>query len=221
MIKTLVPALMAITFGSQVVAAPFSADDAMASSEFSSSYVAVNTINGTGLSSNTAIGEAHANYAQGNHWTTARNTDPLQAWITWSFLNVADIGGIYIWNHRSNVIASNSEYEPTLFDLEFFDNSAASLVKYTDVALQPDTPTAQAFSLPAVLSGVKSVTFSVKQTQGSQSYTGLAEVAFDDAVLPNATQLAPTPSPVPLPTGLPVLASALVLTGAVFRRRKG
>lgn len=198
-------------------ATPFSADAATASSFFNGSYDPGNTIDGSGLSANTAVTEAHANYAANNHWTTAAGTDPLEAWITWSFTTGVDLGGIYIWTHRSNIIASNPGYDPTLFDLEVFDFGGTSLAVFDDVALTPDTAFAQAFSFGTVFANVGSVTFSVEAVQSSPSYTGLAEVAFDDGLIASATQL----NAVPLPAGLPLLAGALAGLVGCRRLRRG
>lgn len=200
----------------QASAVTLSADTATASSEFSSGYLAVNTINGTGLSSNTAVGEAHADYAFGNHWTTAQGTDPLDAWISWGFNSGQDVGGIYIWNHRSNVISSNGGYEPILFDLEIFDSSNASLALFDDVALGANTAFAQAFNFGQVFSDVTLITFRVEAVESSPSYTGLAEVAFDTAAIAGGTALT---APVPLPGGMAMLGGALGLV-AVWRWRK-
>lgn len=180
--------------------------------------MAENTINGTGLISNTTIGEDHAVYAYGNHWTTAGGTNPLDASITWGFNVGVSLGGIYIWNHQSSPgHANNSGYEPTLFDLEIFDTGGTSLAFFNDVVLAPDSASAQPFSFTQVFNNVGSVRFDVEAVQSSPNYTGLAEVAFDDALIAGV----PTIGTVPLPGSLPLLAGGLVLTGVILRRRTG
>ena len=194
-------------------AAVIKPDTAVASSVFSGGYVADNTINGTGLTG-TGINpaEAHADYAFGNHWTTANGTDPVDAFITWGFNVGQTLGGIYIWNHRSNDPghASNPGYEPTLFDLTV-THFGGSLV-LNDVSIAPDTATAQGFGFGSVLTGVTSVRFDVEAVQSSPTFTGLAEVAFETTGILN--------TPVPLPAGLPLFGTGLALLGFVGWRRK-
>ncbi|WP_424975260.1 VPLPA-CTERM sorting domain-containing protein [Dinoroseobacter sp. S124A] len=202
-------------------AATFSATGASASSEFSLQYVAENTIDGSGLSAPGDPGASHADYAVNNHWTTARNTVAEDASIEWSFAGPSDLGGIYIWNHRSNVISSNDGYEPVLFDLTLL-NGTTVIESFDDVALSPDTDKAQAFTFDAVVSNVTSVLFEVEAVQSSNNYTGLAEVLFDDALIAGATLLsnAPSPTPVPLPAGGLLLLSGVAGIAAMRRKRR-
>lgn len=206
-------------------AATFSPTGATASSQFSGAYDPGNTIDGSGLGgpgfAPTAI---HATYQANNHWTTT-GADPLDQWIRWSFSAPVDVGGLWIWNHRSDTIASNSVYEPTRFSLTFYGAANAVLASFTDIALLPQpifgTPgAAQAFTLGAVLGGVESVRFDVDGkdpvTNGTAEYTGLAEVLFSDQLIANASDLAPVPLPA---SGLLLFAA---LGGiAASRRRPG
>jgi len=165
--------------------------------------------------------DIHANYAFGNHWTTATGTDPLDASITWSFTSATTIAGLYIWNHLSNSIASNAGYDVTLFDLTFLDASNSILKAFDDVAMTPNTAGAsEAFTLANPLSGVFGVRFDVEAVDGSPNFTGLAEVLFSDAVIAGAVELEPAPmSPVPLPAGLPLLLAGLGALGIARRIR--
>ncbi len=182
-------------------------DTASASSAFSGSYVPQNTINGSGLPAGFTPADAHANYGGGNHWTTS-GAAPTDQFITWGFDAPVTLGGIHIWNHRSNVIAANPGYEPVLFDLTLFDSASNVLLYWDDVALLPDTAVAQTFGFGGLIANVSSVRFDVEATQSSTSYTGLAEVAFST-------------SAVPVPGAAWLLGSALAGVILVTRRRHG
>lgn len=165
------------------------------SSQFNATtFAATNTINGSGLPAGPIDpGDAHADYATGNHWTTAFEPFPtaLDTFINWGFDAPTDLGGIYVWNHRSNVISDNSGYEPTLFDLRLFDASNNLLLFLDDVALAPDTAVAQAFGFGSIVAGVSRVRFDVEALQEpSTNFTGLAEVAFETS---NDLNLVPEP----------------------------
>ncbi|WP_425404944.1 PEP-CTERM sorting domain-containing protein [Hwanghaeella sp.] len=180
------------------------------SSEFNASFAAENTINGSGLTSNPRDpSEAHANYAGGNHWTTAAGTNPLDAFITWGFDSPTDLFGMYVWNHRSNIISANTGYEPTLFTLELFDGSNNSLLTLTNVSLLPDVATGQTIDFGGLVAGVSSIRFDVDAVQSSPDFTGLAEVAFETSPI----------TAVPVPAALPLLLTGLV--GLSFLRRRG
>jgi hypothetical protein len=188
-------------------AAIITPDTATASSQFNANFAAVNTINGSGLTAPITPSSVHANYANGNHWTTD-GSNPTDEFIDWGFNTPQTIGTIYIWNHRSNSIAANSGYEPTLFDLILFDASNTVLLTLNNVALLPDVATAQTISF-ALTNNVSRVRFDVEQTQSSTNYTGLAEVRFD------TTSVA---SQVPEPATVSLIAAGLGLA-CVARRR--
>lgn len=156
------------------------ANTATASSSFSANYVPTNTINGSGLNSQGCPGGEHAAYTVGNHWTTANGTNPIGQFITWGFNTPQTLSGVHIWNHQSSAgHAANPFYDVTLFDLEVRDSANAVIYFVTNQPMLPDTATSQYFGFESVLSDVKSVKFTVKQTQGSTTYTGLAEVLFE------------------------------------------
>ncbi|MBY0307125.1 MAG: hypothetical protein K2Q09_00140 [Phycisphaerales bacterium] len=165
---------------------------ATASSEFSASYSINNTINGSGLPAGFDLNDAHANYVAGNHWTTQSGRTVGES-ATFTFNQAQALGAFYLWNHRSNGVASNSFYEPVLFDLELFDGpggTGASLLLLTNVAAQPNVATGQAFVFNAT-AGVRSARFTVRATENGNAspFTGLAEVRFGPCV------------PVSLPSG--------------------
>lgn len=185
-------AIRSICIGSLLLAAAWAAPSAhaylvrptsaVASSQFTASFDgrAVNTINGSGLPEKFCPNSVHADYTNGNHWTSAASTNPTAQFITWGFDASTTLDAIHIWNHRSNVPpANNSGYEPVRFDLTLLDASGATLLTLASVQLAPDTPAAQTFSFGSAVPGVKSVLFNVLQTQSSTNFTGLAEVAFN------------------------------------------
>ena len=194
------------------------ADSASASSFYAAGYEPENTIDGSGLgtvnwSTDNPTAISHGAYASGsdNHWTSGASTNPLNQWITWSFNSAQTLGGIYIWNHQSSSgHASNSGYEPTLFDLTLYDSSNTAILFLNDVALLPDTAVAQLIGFNTLVSGISSIRFDVEATQSSPSYTGLAEVRFETDLV----------SAVPLPAALPLLGCALGALGLFGRRRK-
>ncbi len=212
-------------------AAPFSPDTAKASSEFSSGYVADNTIDGTGMTAGFGPGDTHATYAFGNHWTTGPNTDPLAQWIEWGFATPTDIGGLWIWNHLSNGIASNAFYEPTEFSLTFRDDADNVLDSFAGIALAPQPAatdpafgTSQAFTLSAPIANVSAVRFDVDGKEPplapvSTAYTGLAEVLFTGDTITGATVIdGGTPPAIPLPAAGWLLIGGLAGVAALRKK---
>jgi hypothetical protein len=159
------------------------------SSEFNANYVAENTLNGSGLPVGFLPSDSHADYAVQNHWTTV-SSDPTLAFIEWGFSVPTDLGTIYLWNHRSNVIAQNSGYDVVQFDLTLYDAANDVIATFLNLPLQPNIATGQAISLGTVYSNVSSVLFEVGAVENPASgFTGLAEVAFDTTVIPEPAHL--------------------------------
>lgn len=221
MTRTLSLALVAAALAAPAGAATFSPTGATASSFFSASYDPGNTIDGSGVGgpgfAPTAI---HTTYAENNHWTST-GADALDQWIEWSFAAPSTIGGLWIWNHLSNGVASNPFYEPTEFSLTFYDAVDTVLTSFSGVALDPQpvggpVGASQGFTLDVALTGVSAVRFDVDGKEPPlDSYTGLAEVLFSDEVIAGATSLAA----VPLPASGLLLIAALGGIGAARRRR--
>lgn len=150
---------------------------ATASSEWSGSYAVAHTIDGSGLPDGFGPEAAHADYTQGNHWSTGRN-DVEGAWAEYSFAQPVDINTFWMWNHRSTPpLAYSENYAITRFDLEFFDASDQSIELLTDLTAQPDVATAQTFTF-ATMQNVSSVRLTVRANAGEPEVTGLAEVRF-------------------------------------------
>ena len=132
-------------------------DSATAESEFSGSYDIGNAIDGSGLPEDFTPADPHATYVPNNHWTTRANAIPNgTANATFFFDEPQDLGRFYMWNHRSNGVASDSFYEVMLFDLTFRDSDGAELYSMLDVAAVGETAVAQTFCFPEVI-GVSSV----------------------------------------------------------------
>jgi hypothetical protein len=169
------------------------------------------TINGSGITLPLNLFSVHADYSFSNHWTS-NAVAPTDQWISWGFSAPHTLSAIYIWNHRSNNFASNPGYAPTLFDLTIFDAANNVLLFLNNVALLPNPADAQTISF-AETSNISSVRFDVEQTNGSQDYTGLAEVRFEGSPTPASGEPIPEPSSV-----------ALLLSGgtalAIWRRRR-
>ena len=155
-------------------------DSATAESEFSGSYDIGNAIDGSGLPENFTPADPHATYVQNNHWTTRANAIPNgTSNATFFFDEPQSLGRFYMWNHRSDGVASDSFYEVMLFDLIFRDADGVELYAMTEVQAVGETAVAQTFCFPEVV-GVRSVELRVLENQGS-IYTGVGEVAFGDA----------------------------------------
>ena len=221
-VRTVRQLTTAVAFLVAVSAAPGSAysaviqpNSATPSSEFTSGFDgrAVHTIDASGLGPGFTPATPHDAYASGNHWTTD-GSGPTDEFITWGFTTPQTLDTIYIWNHQSTTpTANNTGYDVTLFDLTVFALVGGISVPWltlNDVALAPDTATAQAFSFDSPIPGVTAVRFDIEAVQSSTNFTGLAEVAFNTPVVGG---------PVPEPSTLLLLGSALAGFAAWRRRR--
>ncbi len=173
-----------------LVAAPASAqlfqpDSAVASSEFSGGYVIENTINGSGLVGGLSLDATHANYTSGNHWTTRRDAQNVNA--VFSFNEPQTIARMVLWNHRSNNIADDPGYAMRLFDMTLLDENDAVLASFPGLMAERNEPAAQLFDFAAV-SGVRSVRIDIIENYGSR-LNGFAEIAFSAVPAPGAAVL--------------------------------
>lgn len=157
----------------------FQPDSAVASSTFSSLYDIGNTIDGSGLPAVFSFNTPHGNYGTNNHWTTASNPAPPSA--TFSFDEPKTIRQFFLWNHRSNVIASDPFYAVDRFSLTFFDAAGVEIGSVDDLMAEADVARAQLYSFDA-FENVGSVRMDILENNGSQ-FWGFAEVAFSPTVL--------------------------------------
>lgn len=177
----------------------FQPDSATALSEFSGSYDIGNAIDGSGLPGGFGPTDSHANYTQNNHWTTATNAILNgTAKATFNFNSDVTIGTFYMWNHRSNGVASNGNYGVRRFDLVLKDQGGNTLYSMLNQSANWSAGTAQfaeVFGF-APVSGVRSVEFNILEngwpvgTSNSQNYTGVAEVGFDTESVPEPATMA-------------------------------
>lgn len=164
----------------------FQPDSATAMSEFSSSYDIGNAIDGSGLPVGFGPTDSHGTYIQNNHWTTQANAiNAGTAKATFNFDNDVTIGTFYMWNHRSDGVASNGLYAVSLFDLVLKDQNGDVLYSLANVSAVANVATAQSFAFIPV-SGVRSVDFTILANgqPTNNSYTGVAEVGFDTEGVP-------------------------------------
>lgn len=190
-------------------------DSALAGSEFSGLYDIGNAIDGSGLPAGFDAAAMHANYSTHNHWTTKSGAIAAgTSWAEFSFDSAQTLNTLYLWNHRSNVIASNAFYAVTQFDLVFKDAAGGVLASVLNVAAVGglNDGKAQTFSF-AEVAGVKSVRFvidknSTPANHTGVNYTGVAEVAFGLVA-----------APIPEPGTYALMALGLAGVAAVARRR--
>lgn len=203
MLPLTLPVLALLASSLPVSAALIQPDTATASSAyFDGHYEPEFTIDGSGMPANFTPADAHAPYGQDNHWTSDNSTIPSQQWIRWGFTTPQTLGAMYIWNHRSN-----GNYAVTSFDLTILDSANNVLLFSNDVALA-GLATAQTFNF-GPLAGISAVLFEIEQNQGS-NFTGLAEVAFETAVITQA----------PEPATLALAGLGLLGIGLARRRRR-
>lgn len=158
--------------------------DAVASSEFSGSYLIANTINGSGLVGSDIAAATHSTYVQGNHWTT-RPGQHIGANATFFFGNVETVGQLLLWNHRSNNIAADPGYAVRTFDLEFFDENDVLIRSINGLSAEKDVDTAQVYTF-GLIDGVSSVKITIRENHGSSQYTGFGEIRFSSIPTPGA-----------------------------------
>lgn len=182
--KKLILVALSVTGAAVAQAQLFQADSATAGSTFNSLYTINNTINGTGLPANFGLSDAHAAYSNasgGNHWTTLSGAiGNGTAWAKFFFDSEVTIGTFHMWNHQSNGgLASNPNYDVTSFDLVLKDEGGNELFSLLGATALEDITVAQSYAF-APVSGVREVEFTIlSNANNNQSYTGLAEVAFE------------------------------------------
>lgn len=182
--------------GAHVHADIIRADNATATSEFSSGYRVLNCINGSGLPSGFGPADGHATYVSGNHWTTASGRTIGES-ATFTFDTPRTIGGMYMWAHRSNGVANNPYYAVTRFDLVLRDAQGNVVGNFVNLTGIPGVTVAQDVPVD-VTPNVSSVQFIVRATNNNNvsPYTGLAEVLFEScfaatAAAPDSTAACP------------------------------
>lgn len=168
----------------------FQPDSATAGSEFSSAYDIGNAIDGSGLPGGFGITDEHATYVQNNHWTTRSGAlGAGNAWADFSFDTPQTIGAFYMWNHRSDGVASDPGYAITTFNLELFDDMDNPLGSLMNQSATPNVLVAQDY-LFTPIDDVSRVRLTILANNGSSQYTGLAEVAFAAVPAPGTVALA-------------------------------
>ncbi len=157
----------------------FQPDSAVASSEFSGSYDIGNAIDGSGFPAVFSFMTPHSTYTTNNHWTTRSN--PVNPNATFFFNEEKTIRQFFLWNHRSNGVASDPNYAVKRFTLTFFDAADQVLAVVEDLPAEQNVSYAQLYAFD-VVEGVRSVRINILENYGSQ-YRGFAEVAFSPTVL--------------------------------------
>lgn len=157
----------------------FAPDSAVASSQFSGSYDIGNTIDRSGLPANFSFNTPHATYTTNNHWTTA--AFPTNPNATFSFNEPKDLRQFYLWNHRSNNIATDPNYPVKRFNLVFLNADGSEISRLDDLPASQGVPRAQIYTF-GVVSGVSAVRVEIVENFGSRFF-GFAEVAFSTSVL--------------------------------------
>ncbi len=203
--KYFIAASAVLCLGATSQAVLFQADSATQGSAFNGNYTAAKTIDGSGLPVSFGPGDSHAAYnSSSNHWTTASGAIAAgTAWAEYSFNADVTMGTFYMWNHQSNGgHASNADYDVTLFNLKLYDSSNTLISAMTNLVGQEDITTAQIYAFGPI-SGVRKVRFEIlaNARPNNDSYTGLAEVAFD-------TQAVPEPATMTVLAGLAAAAIA-------------
>lgn len=188
MIRTVT--LLAVAASASIASAQlFQPDSATATSEFSGAYDIGNTIDGSGLPAGFTPASIHATYVTNNHWTTQAGALALDnAKASFFFDSPVTIGTFHMWNHLSNGVASDPGYAVTRFNLRLFDSANNELFSLLNQSATPNVAIAQSF-LFAPVANVSRVDFRVLANNGSNNYTGLAEVAFESVPTPGALAL--------------------------------
>jgi MYXO-CTERM domain-containing protein len=167
----------------------FQPTSATATSEFSASYDIGNVIDGSGLPANFTPASVHGTYNVNNHWTTAPGAlNQNNAAASFFFSDPVTIGTFHMWNHLSNGVAADPGYAVTRFNLRLFDSANNELFALLNQSATPNVFIAQSF-LFAPVANVSRVDFRILANNGSNNYTGLAEVAFEAVPTPGALAL--------------------------------
>lgn len=183
-------ALAAVSVGPRVASAQMIAPtSATTASQFSALYDIGNVIDGSGLEAGFDVTSSHAIYLQNNHWTTQAGALAAgNARASFFFSSEVDLYSFNMWNHRSTTsggggVGADPNYAVTRFDLVFRDAGGDVIFSLLNQAALPNIAIAQNYVFDTV-TGVRQVDFTILANNGSNNYTGLAEVRFNGVPLP-------------------------------------
>ena len=163
-------------------------DSATASSEFSDQFDIGNTIDGSGLPANFSTSDEHETYVVDNHWTTAAG-QTIGTTATFEFNTPKTLRAFVFWNHRSDNISANGNYEIVRYALTLRNQAGDVIGEFPDNIAKANTAKGQVLKFPANIHGIKTIEFTVLETEANNAspYTGLGEVAVEEIPPPPAS----------------------------------